>query len=105
MLAYSIGQRRHEIGVHVALGARQAAILGMVLRKGMGLVAAGMATGLLASLAATRLIASELWGVSPGDPWTLVAVAAVLAVSGLAACLAPARRATKVDPIQALRCE
>ena len=105
VLAYSIGQRRHEIGVRVALGARQAEILGMVLGKGMGLVAAGIGAGLVASLAATRLIASELWGVSPTDPWTLVAVIAVLTLSGLAACLVPARRATKVDPIQALRYE
>jgi putative ABC transport system permease protein len=102
VLAYTIAQRTHEIGVRMALGAQKGQILDMVLRKGMGLVAAGIAIGAIVGLALTRFIASELWGVSASDPWTFLSVAAVLAVSGLAACYIPARRATRVDPVVAL---
>jgi putative ABC transport system permease protein len=77
----------------------------MVLRNGMGLIAAGVAIGLLASAGLTRLIASELWDVSATDPWTFAAVVSVLAASGFAACLLPAWRAARVDPTRALRYE
>jgi ABC-type antimicrobial peptide transport system permease subunit len=77
----------------------------MVLRMGLQLVGLGVVVGLLASFAVTRVIANQLWGVSPRDPLTLVMVVAVVALAGLAACYFPARRATKVDPLVALRYE
>jgi putative ABC transport system permease protein len=105
VVSYSVGRRTHEIGVRMALGAHQGQILGMVLGSGLRLIAAGVAIGLLASAALTRLIASELWGVSATDPWTFAAVVTVLAASGFAACLLPAWRAARVDPTRALRYE
>jgi len=105
VVSYSVGRRTHEIGIRMALGARQGQILGMVLRNGLGLIAAGVAIGLLASAALTRLISSELWGVSATDPWTFAAVICVLAASGSAACLLPAWRAARVNPTRALRYE
>jgi predicted permease len=105
VVSYSVGRRTHEIGVRMALGAHQSQILGMVLRNGLGLIAAGVGVGLAASAGLTRLISSELWGVSPTDPWTFAAVIAVLAASGFAACLLPAWRAARVDPTRALRYE
>jgi predicted permease len=105
VVSYSVGRRTHEIGVRMALGAHQGQILGMVLRNGLGLIAAGVAIGLLASAGLTRLISSELWGVSATDPWTFAAVICVLAASGSAACLLPAWRAARVDPTRALRYE
>jgi len=77
----------------------------MVLRMGLQLVGLGVGLGLLASFAVTRVIANQLWGVSPRDPLTLVVVVVVVALAGLAACYFPARRATKVDPLIALRYE
>jgi putative ABC transport system permease protein len=105
VMAYSVGRRTHEIGVRMALGAEDGQILGMVLRKGLSLMVAGVVIGLVGSLGATRWLASELWGVSAGDPLTLAVVAVVLMGCGLAACVVPARRAAKVDPMSALRCD
>ena len=105
VVSYSVGRRTHEIGIRMALGAHQGQILGMVLRNGLGLIAAGVAIGLAASAGLTRLISSELWGVSATDPWTFAAVVSVLAASGFAACLLPAWRAARVDPTRALRYE
>jgi len=105
VMSYSVGRRTHEIGVRMALGAHQCQILGMVLRSGLGLIAAGVAIGLAASAGLTRLISSELWGVSATDPWTFALVVTVLAASGFAACLLPAWRAARVDPTRALRYE
>jgi len=105
VVAYSVGCRAHEIGVRVALGAQQGEILGMVLRNGLRLIAAGAAIGLPASLGLTRMMASELWGVTATDPWTLLAVITVLMASGLVACWLPARRAAKMDPALTLRFE
>jgi putative ABC transport system permease protein len=105
VVSYSVSRRTHEIGVRMALGAHQGQILGMVLRNGLGLIAAGVAIGLMASAGLTRLISSELWGVSATDPWTFAAVIVVLAASGSAACLLPAWRAARVDPTRALRYE
>jgi len=105
VMAFSIGRRTHEIGVRMALGARQNEILGMVLRKGLVLIGSGVALGLAASAVLTRLIANQLWGISATDPWTFAAVTLLLTASGIAACLLPARRASRVDPMRALRYE
>jgi predicted permease len=105
VIAYTVARQTREIGIRMALGAGRADIVWMVLRRGLQLVGLGMGVGLLASFAVTRVIANQLWGVSPRDPLTLVAAVAVVALSGLAACYFPARRATKVDPLVALRIE
>jgi ABC-type antimicrobial peptide transport system permease subunit len=103
VIAYTVSRQTHEIGIRMALGAGRADVLRMVLWMGARLLGLGLAAGLLASFAVTRLIASQLWGVSPHDPVTLCSVVAVVAASGLAACYFPARRATRVDPMIALR--
>jgi putative ABC transport system permease protein len=105
VIAYTVARQTHEIGIRMALGAGSADVMRMVLRMGLKLVGIGVGLGLLASFAVTRVIANQLWGVSPRDPLTLVAVVAVVALAGLAACYFPARRATKVDPLVALRYE
>ena len=105
VIAYTVARQTHEIGIRMALGAGRADVVWMVLWMGLKLVGLGVGVGLLASFAVTRVIANQLWGVSPRDPVTLVAVVAVVALAGLAACYFPARRATKVDPLVALRYE
>jgi len=105
VMAYSVSLQTHEIGIRMALGAPTQTVLKMVLRKGMRLIAVGIVLGLLASVALTRLVASQFWGVSPRDPLTFVGVMLVLVAVGTAACLVPARRATRVDPLVALRYE
>jgi predicted permease len=105
VIAYTVARQTHEIGIRMALGAGRADVVRMILRMGMQLVGLGVGAGLLASFAVTRVIANQLWGVSPRDPLTLGAVVAVVALAGLAACYFPARRATKVDPLVALRYE
>jgi predicted permease len=105
VIAYTVARQTHEIGVRMALGAGSTDVVWMVLKMGLKLVGLGVGVGLLASFAVTRVIANQLWGVSPRDPMTLVAVVAVAAIAGLAACYFPARRATKVDPLIALRYE
>jgi predicted permease len=105
VITYSVSQRRREIGIRIALGADHTEVVWMVLRRGLQLVGLGVGVGLLASFAVTRVIASQLWEVSPRDPLTLVAAVAVVALAGLAACYFPALRATKVDPLVALRTE
>jgi predicted permease len=105
VLAYFVTQHVPEIGVRLALGARPADILGLVLRRGMTLAAAGLALGLAGALALTRLMRGLLYGVSAADPLTYAAVAALIAAVALAACLIPARRAMKIDPMEALRYE
>ena len=104
-MSYDISRRTGEIGIRIALGAQRGNILRAVLSKGFLLVAIGTAIGLCASLALTRLVASEIWGVSANDPRTFVAVIGVIASVGLAACYVPARRAMRVDPMVALRHE
>ncbi|MGZ3425072.1 MAG: FtsX-like permease family protein, partial [Polyangia bacterium] len=94
-----------EIGIRVALGATSAVVLGMVLRDGMKLVALGLVIGTVAALALTRVGASLLWGISSTDALTYIALAALLAAVALVAIVIPARRATRVDPMQALRSE
>jgi putative ABC transport system permease protein len=103
VIAYTVSQQTHEIGIRMALGAGQGDVLGMVLRLGLKLGVLGLGIGLLASFGVTRVLSSQLWGVSPHDPVTLAAVVAVVAITGFAACYFPARRATRVDPMIALR--
>ena len=103
--SYAVTRRAHELGIRLALGATRREILGIVLTQGMRLAAIGMAAGLAAATALTRLLASLLYGVRPADPATMAAVALLLGGIALLACYIPARRATAVDPVVALRCE
>jgi putative ABC transport system permease protein len=105
LMAYSVTQRRNEIGIRMALGATREEILRLVLRHGSILALAGMGFGLGASMIATRVLSSMLFAVSPTDPQTFLAVALLLAGVALGACLVPARRAMKLDPMVALRYE
>ncbi len=105
VMSYAVTRRFHELGVRAALGASRLEILGLVLRQGMSLALIGMAAGLLASLALTRFMAGLLYGVLPADPATLLALILLLGAISLLACYIPARRATAVDPVVALRCE
>jgi hypothetical protein len=103
LVSYSVGLRRHEFGVRVALGARSGEILALVLRQGVLTVGAGLILGVSAALAITRVMSGLLYDVRPRDPATLLAVVATLAATSLIACLVPARRAASADPISALR--
>jgi ABC-type antimicrobial peptide transport system permease subunit len=103
VMAYTFSQRRHEIGIRMALGAQPRDILRMALSEGMTLVAVGLGSGLVGALILTRFLRSMLYAVSPNDPLTFVALPALLAAVALLACLVPARRATQVDPLVALR--
>jgi putative ABC transport system permease protein len=105
VLAYSVVQRTHEIGIRMALGAQAGDVLKLVIRHGMTMTLIGVVLGLAASAALTRLMAGLLFGVSATDPLTFVIVTGFLAGVALLACYLPARRATKVDPITALRYE
>jgi putative ABC transport system permease protein len=105
VIAYTASRQTHEIGIRMALGAGHGDVLKLVVRMGARLVLLGLAIGLVVSLAVSRVIASQLWGVSPYDPATLGSVAAVLLLTGLVASWVPARRATRVDPLVALRYE
>jgi len=105
VIAYAVSRQTHEIGVRMALGADRAAVLRMVLRVGLRLLLIGVAIGLAGSILVGRTLASQLFGISPYDPVTLAGVVALLFVAGLAACLVPARAATRVDPMVALRYE
>ncbi|MDF2774675.1 MAG: hypothetical protein K0S86_4175 [Geminicoccaceae bacterium] len=104
-LAYSVNQRLREIGVRVALGARPFVVFRLVVRQGMVLVAVGVVLGVFGSLAATRLLATQLFEVDRTDPMVFAVASVALLLAGLAACVIPARRATRADPIAALRLE
>ncbi|MEP6692386.1 MAG: FtsX-like permease family protein, partial [Gemmatimonadaceae bacterium] len=103
VIGYFVSQRTHEIGIRMALGASAANVRGMVVRQGAALALTGVAIGVLASLALMRALTSLLFGVTARDPLTLGAVAAVLASVAIVASYIPARRATKIDPLDALR--
>ncbi len=105
VLSYSVSQRTREIGVRMALGAARRDVVGLVLRHALGLTLTGLAIGLAAALAVGRLLGGLLLGVSPADPATFVLVAAALTLLSLVAAYLPARRAVRVNPIQALRAE
>jgi ABC-type antimicrobial peptide transport system permease subunit len=103
VVAYTVGQRSSEIGLRMALGARSSDVLRLILRQGMVLTGIGLTVGLIAAIAATRLVASMLFEVKASDPATYIGVAALLGVVSLAASYIPARRAARVDPASALR--
>ncbi len=105
VLAYAVNQRQREIGVRMALGAQRADVLQLVVGQGMRLVLAGLGIGLVGALSLTRLLRTLLFGVGPTDPVTFVATALLLAATALLACWLPASRASKVDPMEALRYE
>jgi len=105
VVATSVSQRTQEFGIRMALGANRRTVLGMVVGEGLALVAAGLAIGALLSIAAARVLATYLFDTTSTDPWTFVTVVAAFALAGACACLGPAWRATRVDPMLALRVE
>jgi len=103
VVSYATPQRTHEIGVRMALGAQASDVRKLVLRQGLWMTLAGIALGALASLGAARLMTKLLFGISATDPLTFVVVIFILILVALCACWVPAQRATKVDPLIALR--
>ena len=105
VLAYAVAQRRQEIGVRVALGAQTRDVLRLIIGQGMSLALLGVTLGLGGAFGLTRLMQTMLYGVSPTDLLTFAIIAVVLLLAALLACWIPALRATKIDPLIALRCE
>jgi ABC-type antimicrobial peptide transport system permease subunit len=104
-VSYGVARRTHEIGVRVALGAARGHVVGMIVGQAMVPVIGGLVVGLAGALGATRLLRSLLFEVTPTDPLTFAVVTAILLVAALGAAYLPARRATRIDPMAALRCE
>lgn len=105
VISYAVTQRTHEIGVRMALGASARDVLKLIVRQGMTLALSGVGAGLLAALLLTRFMRTLLFGIQSSDPVTYVVIALLLVAVALLACWLPAWRATKVDPLMALRCE
>jgi putative ABC transport system permease protein len=105
LVSFSVAQRTHEIGIRIALGARRVEVLAMIIRQGMKLIAIGLAVGLGGAFASSRLLADQVFKVSVVDPLTYIGVPVVLTAVALLANWLPARRATRVDPLAALRSE
>jgi putative ABC transport system permease protein len=103
VMAYSVSQRTREIGIRMAIGARQVDVSRMVMRRGLVLTVAGVIAGLATSAALSRLIASQLYGVRASDPLTMASVFALMTAVAAAATYLPARRAARIDPVVALR--
>ena len=103
LIAFSVAQRTQEIGIRMALGATRVGVLAMVLKQGVGLVATGLALGVLGAVWLSNVLDGFLFETEPNDPLTFVAVAFVLVAATVVACLVPARRATSIDPVLALR--
>jgi putative ABC transport system permease protein len=105
VMTYFVSLKTHDIGIRLALGAPQATILHMMVRRGFVLIAPGIVIGLFASVAITRFLSAQFRGISATDPLTLTLVVVGVLLAGLSACFFPARRATRVDPMATLRSE
>ena len=105
VMSYSVAQRTNEIGIRMALGAQTRDVLGLIVKDGLKLVFMGLVLGISGALALTRVLATLLFGVATRDPMTFVAIAVLLSIVAMLACYIPAWRATRVDPLEALRCE
>jgi putative ABC transport system permease protein len=105
VMAYVVRRRTHEVGVRMALGAQKADVLGMVIGQGMQVVSVGVVLGILGACGLARLLASKLMGLSPLDPVSFIGISLLSLLAALLACYLPARRAAKIDPMVALRCE
>ncbi len=105
VLAYSVGSRTHEFGIRIALGAEAAAVRWQVLRQGLLLTVSGLVIGLAGSYASAQALSSLLFGITPGDLTTFAVAATLLMATAVIACLVPSSRATRVDPVVALRAE
>jgi putative ABC transport system permease protein len=105
VISYTVSQQSHEIGIRMALGATPGNVRGQVMMAGLRFILIGIGVGLALTLVVGRVLASEIWGISAHDPLTLAGVVALLTLIGLAACYIPSRRATRVDPLIALRCD
>ena len=105
VVAYATARRTHEIGIRMALGADRASAIKLVVGMGMRRIVLGVAIGVALSLAAAGVLSGELWRVSARDPGTIVGVSLLLLLTGLLACWIPARRAARIEPVVALRCE
>jgi ABC-type antimicrobial peptide transport system permease subunit len=103
VVSYSTARRTHEIGIRMALGATRASAVRLVLGMGLRVIALGVVLGMVASLMMSRIVASQLWRVSAYDPLTIAGVATILLLTGALACFIPARRATAIEPVRALR--